>query len=42
MPVRDVLVFNEHAEEIIEEFLEMLEGAVASGVGQVVENIDFQ
>jgi len=39
LPVRDVLAFSEHAEDIVEEHQEMLKGAVASGVAEVMEEI---
>lgn len=41
MPVRDVLVFVHHFEEVFEQYMEAYEGAVASGVAQVVEQIEL-
>lgn len=37
IPVRDVLSFNDHVEDIIEEYQEMLKNAVAAGVAEVLE-----
>lgn len=42
MPVKEVLVFNEHAEEILEETAEMLRNTVAAGVADVIEEMDFK
>jgi len=42
IPVRDLISFNEHAEEMIEEVAEMLKDAVAGGVGEAIDNIDFK
>jgi len=42
VPVRDILSFNEHAEEIFEEVGEMIKDSVAAGVGEAIDNIDFR
>lgn len=42
MPVKDLISFNEHTEEMIEEVAEMLKDAVAAGVGEAIDNIDFK
>lgn len=41
VPIRDVLTFNDHIEDIMEEHFEMLRNAVAAGVADVVEEIEF-
>lgn len=41
IPLRDVLYFNEYSEEIFEEMKDLFETAVASGVAEVVDNIDL-
>lgn len=42
MPVRDVLVFNDYAEDTVEEFSEMIKNSVARGVAEVLNEIDFK
>lgn len=39
MPVKDVIAFNEYAEDVVEEHQEMLRNAVAAGVADVLEKI---
>lgn len=41
LPFKDVLAFVEYSEEIFEEFAEMIEGSVANGVAEVVDQIDL-
>lgn len=39
IPVRDVLIFNEHAEDIFEEYRDVMKSAVAEGVSEVLDNL---
>lgn len=41
IPIRDVLAFNEYAEETMEEVFEGLKDVVASGVAEALDQIDF-
>jgi len=36
------LVFSQYAEEVTEEFYDLIESAVANGVAKVVNEIDFK
>lgn len=38
---KEVLVFSEYSDDVFEEFAEVIEQAVASGVAEVVNNIDL-
>lgn len=40
--VRDVLAFNEYAEDIFEESIEALKDAVASGVAEALDELKFK
>lgn len=42
VPIQDILGFNEEAPDLIEEAGEMLKDAVAAGVGEAIDNIDFK
>jgi len=41
LPVRDVLTFVEYSDEVFEELQELLKASVASGVAEVLDNIDL-
>lgn len=41
LPIREVIIFTEHAETVFEEYQEVLEAAVASGVAEVIDNLDL-
>lgn len=42
VPVQDILGFNEYVEEIFEEQHELIQTAVANGVAEAIDNIDFK
>lgn len=42
VPVRDILSFNENTEDIFEEWQELMQNAVAAGVSEVVDNLEFK
>lgn len=41
LPVREVLSFNKYAEDIFEEWHELMKSSVAQGVAEVVDEIDL-
>lgn len=41
IPIRELFLFNKHSEEVFEEYMELQESAVASGVAQVLDNLDL-
>lgn len=42
IPVRDVIAFSNHIEDIVEEERDMLKGAVAAGVSEALDNLKFK
>lgn len=41
VPVRDVLYFNECAEDLFEEYRDLMKNAVAAGVAEAIDNIKW-
>lgn len=41
LAIKELFLFNKHSEEVFEEYKEIQEAAVASGVAEVLDNLDL-